>query len=66
MFEIVIFFVIFEAFMIYRMVNIWRNRGTPKVKAKADRGIYLESDEDEDVINDPGMFWHPLNNYHRD
>ena len=62
MFEIVIFFGLFVAVMVCQMVFIWRNRGTPRVKAKADR----RKDRRRDVINDPGMSWHPANNYHHD
>lgn len=56
MFKIVLFFGLFVGFMVYRMVVIYRNQGLPMPKPKAKQ-------DDEDVINDPGMFWHPLNNY---
>ena len=55
MFKVLFFLGLFVAVMVYRMVVIYRNKGDtmPKFKANFD---------DENVINDPGMFWHPLNN----
>lgn len=56
MFKVLFFLGLFVAVMVYRMVVIYRNQGDtmPKFKANFD---------DENAINDPGMFWHPLNNY---
>jgi len=61
MFKVALFFGLFVAIMVYRMVVIYRNQGVqmPKAKAKAKAGM------DENVIYDPGLFWHPLN-HHRD
>jgi hypothetical protein len=59
MFKVALFFGLFVAIMVYRMVVIYRNQGVQMPKAKAKAGM------DENVINDPGLFWHPLN-HHRD
>lgn len=71
MFEIMLFWGLFVGFMLYRAFVIYRNIGWPMPKAEAKPHLDEpgrdedKRNEDRDVVNDPIMFWHPLNTRNR-
>ncbi|MGI5310380.1 hypothetical protein [Rheinheimera sp. WS51] len=56
MLKIAIFFGLFLAFMLYRVIVNYQGR---EVTAPS----WANVKDDDNVVYDPNMFWHPLNHY---